>query len=234
MAGVILISSLTMVVGMGDSGKKLDKVSTTQATRNLITKQEFKEREQQDKTEFVIEPVEEVAIAPLEKVISKNIGRSGEVKRVKFEIPRTEAAVESNAQSAESVEAEIEQEIEKPVTGTRVTTFNATAYDLSVDSCGKNSSHPQYGITRSGYSLKGMSRVDAMSIAVDPKVIPLGTIVYIEFPSPYEHFNGNYTARDTGGAIKGNIVDIFMGDFNKVKADQSVWDFGRRKVKITY
>lgn len=222
-----------MVVGMGDSGRKLDEVSTTQVTQNLITKQEFKEQAHQEREEFsVIKPARKISIASSEKVNLKNVGRSGEVKVVKVEIPATEAAVESNVQSVES-NLETEKEVEE-IKGTRTETFNATAYDLSVDSCGKKSSHPQYGITRSGYSLKGMSRADAMSIAVDPKVIPLGTVVYIEFPSPYEHFNGNYTARDTGGAIKGKIVDIFMGDFNKVKADQSVWDFGRRKVTITY
>lgn len=41
------------------------------------------------------------------------------------------------------------------------------------------------------------------TIAVDPKVIPLGTQVYIEGW-------GTYTAEDTGGAIKGKIIDIFV------------------------
>jgi uncharacterized protein YabE (DUF348 family) len=41
------------------------------------------------------------------------------------------------------------------------------------------------------------------TIAVDPKVIPLGTKVYVEG-------YGFATAEDTGGAIKGNIIDIFL------------------------
>jgi 3D (Asp-Asp-Asp) domain-containing protein len=48
------------------------------------------------------------------------------------------------------------------------------------------------------------------TVAVDPKVIPLGTQLYIVFPAPYESMTGYYTAEDTGGAIKGNILDIFM------------------------
>ena len=40
-------------------------------------------------------------------------------------------------------------------------------------------------------------------IAVDPKVIPLYTKVYIEFPKGWTHLNGYYQAMDTGGAIKG-------------------------------
>ena len=112
-------------------------------------------------------------------------------------------------------------------------TFTATAYDLSFQSCGKYPDHPKYGETASGKFISGMTREEAMSIAVDPTVIPLMSKVYVEFPAPYEHFTGTYTARDTGGAIKGNIIDIYMGDFGKVETDQSVWDFGRRKVKVT-
>lgn len=47
-------------------------------------------------------------------------------------------------------------------------------------------------------------------IAVDPSVIPLGSSVYVEFPSGYEHLSGNYTAVDTGGAIYGNIIDVYL------------------------
>ena len=41
------------------------------------------------------------------------------------------------------------------------------------------------------------------TIAVDPKQIPLGSIVYI-----VNH--GYFIAEDTGGAIKGNRIDIFV------------------------
>lgn len=40
-------------------------------------------------------------------------------------------------------------------------------------------------------------------IAVDPKVIPLGSDVWVEG-------YGYAVAGDTGGAIKGNIIDLFM------------------------
>jgi 3D (Asp-Asp-Asp) domain-containing protein len=55
-------------------------------------------------------------------------------------------------------------------------------------------------------------------IAVDPKVIPLYSIVEIE---GYE-----YIALDTGGAIKGNKIDILM------QTEQEAKDFGRRKLTI--
>lgn len=65
------------------------------------------------------------------------------------------------------------------------------------------------------------------TISVDPKVIPLGSIVRVEsdtFPS----VNGVYKAEDTGGAIKGRKIDIFMEGSRK-----HLLDFGRRKVKVT-
>lgn len=82
-----------------------------------------------------------------------------------------------------------------------------------------------------GYSTheKGLSRYTANGtdlhknprvVAVDPKVIPLGTVVEIEG-------YGRYVAADTGGAIKGNRIDIH---FQTVK---ECLNFGRRDVKVT-
>ncbi|MBP2630908.1 MAG: yocH 3 [Firmicutes bacterium] len=60
-------------------------------------------------------------------------------------------------------------------------------------------------------------------IAVDPNVIPLGSKVYIEF----ENGRGMYAiAEDTGGAIKGNRIDIVMSDRQIAK------DFGIQDVKV--
>ncbi|HMM20499.1 MAG TPA: 3D domain-containing protein [Selenomonadales bacterium] len=60
-------------------------------------------------------------------------------------------------------------------------------------------------------------------IAVDPRVIPLGTRVYIEFADGH----GSYAnAEDTGGAIKGNRIDIAMTSVAEA------YDFGMQKVKV--
>ncbi|ABO48619.1 3D domain protein [Desulforamulus reducens MI-1] len=56
-------------------------------------------------------------------------------------------------------------------------------------------------------------------VAVDPKVIPLGTKLYIE---KY----GFAVAADTGGDIKGNRVDVFFGSYNQAIK------WGRRTVKV--
>ena len=99
----------------------------------------------------------------------------------------------------------------------RVITLNATAYDAST--CGKSPSHPLYGITATG------AKATYGIVAVDPKVIPLGTRLYIE-TTDGSFIYGTAVAADTGGAIKGNRIDLC---FNSRKEARN---FGRRQVKV--
>ena len=102
--------------------------------------------------------------------------------------------------------------------------FIITAYDNSVESQGK-----WVDQTATGFNLKGHSLESAKCIAVDPTIIPLGSKVQLIFDDEYKHLNGVYIARDTGGAIKGKRIDLFMGDGVDKKI---VNDFGKRKVKV--
>lgn len=98
-------------------------------------------------------------------------------------------------------------------------TMTSTAYDLSVESCGKTPDHPEYGITFSG------TRAKSGTVAVDPRVIPLGTRLYIESLDGRSDY-GFAVAEDTGSAVKGNIIDLFMISESDVAA------YGKRKVKV--
>lgn len=99
----------------------------------------------------------------------------------------------------------------------KVLVANATAYDAS--SCGKSPSHPAYGITatgrKAGYGI----------VAVDPRVIPLGSRLYIE-TSDGSYVYGTAIAADTGGAIKGNRIDLCFD--TRAEAIR----FGRKTVKV--
>ncbi len=57
------------------------------------------------------------------------------------------------------------------------------------------------------------------TIAVDPEVIPLGSKLYVEG-------YGEGIAEDTGGAIKGEIIDLYM------ESEAECWDWGRRQVEV--
>ena len=151
----------------------------------------------------------------------------------KVDLKNTVLKLQEEVQSKqELIDAQKERTMISPTRGqsSRTNIFIATAYDLSFASCGKEPSHPQYGISASGVDLKGKS-LDDKFIAVDPKVIELGSLVHIEFFEPYQHLTGYYTAVDTGGAIKGNKVDIFFGSGD---VSQAIKNFGRRQVKVTY
>jgi 3D (Asp-Asp-Asp) domain-containing protein len=56
-----------------------------------------------------------------------------------------------------------------------------------------------------------------------PRVIPLGSRLYIEYPDGTGHYA---TAEDTGGAIKGNRIDVAVGSVDKA------YDFGIKNVKV--
>ena len=56
------------------------------------------------------------------------------------------------------------------------------------------------GITASGVPVQA-----GVSVAVDPTVIPLGSTVYVDYGDGIVH---TYIAHDTGGAVKGNHIDV--------------------------
>lgn len=101
----------------------------------------------------------------------------------------------------------------------KVITMLATAYDNSYESTGKNPGDRYHGITASG------TKARVGTVAVDPRVIPLGTKLYVESLDGTNDY-GFCIAEDTGGAIKGNRIDLFFNTTREVR------NFGRRKVKV--
>ncbi|PRR80840.1 Cell wall-binding protein YocH precursor [Clostridium liquoris] len=86
--------------------------------------------------------------------------------------------------------------------------MRATAYTADYASTGKGPGDHGYGITATGTVAK-RNNGGYSSIAVDPRVIPLGTKVYVEG-------YGYAIAEDTGGAIKGDKIDVFFDSNNEV------------------
>lgn len=86
---------------------------------------------------------------------------------------------------------------------------SATAYTAFCSGCS--------GTTATGIDLR--ANPDSKVVAVDPNVIPLGTKLYVEG-------YGYAVAGDTGGAIKGKHVDLFM------PSTEDALQWGRRTVKV--
>lgn len=88
--------------------------------------------------------------------------------------------------------------------------MEATAYYPGPECTGKNAIHGRtYTGKKARYGL----------VAVDPKVIPLGTKLYIEG-------YGKAEAADIGEAIKGNKIDLCYNTYQEAK------QFGRKKIKV--
>lgn len=86
---------------------------------------------------------------------------------------------------------------------------SASAFTANCNGCS--------GVTSTGINLK--RNPDVKVIAVDPKVIPLGTKVYVEG-------YGYAVAGDIGSAIKGNKIDVFFSS----KSEAYKW--GRKNVNV--
>ena len=98
--------------------------------------------------------------------------------------------------------------------------MNATAYEAGPLSTGKRPGDRGYGITASG------TRARRGTVAVDPRVIPLGTKLYVKSLNPDIPDYGYAIAEDTGGAIKGMKIDLFMNTVSEC------FQFGRRQVEV--
>nr|WP_305728346.1 3D domain-containing protein [Paenibacillus sp. UNC496MF] len=93
----------------------------------------------------------------------------------------------------------------------------ATGYTAGVESTGKRPGHPQYGITYSGVKVR---RGFVSTIAADPKVFPIGTVLYV--PG-----YGYGIVADTGSKIKGKKIDLY---FETRKQVYKQW--GKRQVTV--
>ncbi|WP_225743178.1 3D domain-containing protein [Marinilactibacillus sp. Marseille-P9653] len=134
---------------------------------------------------------------------------------VKEEVVEEEAVTEETPEATETTAPEApsedistsSSEAQASAQSGRTVSVEATAYSLN---------QPELGnITYSGIDLRQNPNV----IAVDPSFIPLGSRINV--PG-----YGEFIAGDTGGAIKGNRIDIHMTDI------QQALQFGRRSIEV--
>jgi 3D (Asp-Asp-Asp) domain-containing protein len=135
-----------------------------------------------------------------------NVKRLYETKVImaQLDTKNSELAIES---------ASFEGRQKKFITSLKSEVFEVTAYDKSPLSCGK---WAQYGKTKTGTKPNSLR-----TVAVDPDIIPLGSIVYIEGI-------GWRIAEDTGRLIKGKSIDVFFDSY------EDALEFGRKNIKVYY
>jgi 3D (Asp-Asp-Asp) domain-containing protein/LysM repeat protein len=159
---------------------------------------------------LIFEGLKDTTIALTEKPVQP------EASTQKESTPSVEpaAAAPAPTESAPAVEATIPapatSAAEAPAASSKEIIVEATAYTASCEGCS--------GITATGINL--IENPNQKVISVDPSVIPLGSRVYVEG-------YGEAIAGDTGGAIKGNKIDVF------IPSKQDAINFGRKQLKVT-
>ena len=77
------------------------------------------------------------------------------------------------------------------------------------------------------YSIEGKTADGTQArkgvVAADPKVLPLGTRIRVQGAGAYD---GEYLVRDTGRAVKGREIDVYLANDREAKV------FGRKNVQV--
>ena len=184
----------------------------------------------QEEVAYTTTEIENAALAPGERVVVQ-VGQNG-VNEYVYEICYENGAEVSRTLVKDAILSNPVEEIVQygpesvwelgvvpasaPTNYSRVEVFTATAYDASPADNGQ----------WAGKTSTGMPLVYGV-VAVDPKVIPYGTKMYIEsVDGQYKY--GYAIPGGCGGAIKGNKVDLFF------PSRSTCYSFGRRAVKIYF
>lgn len=86
--------------------------------------------------------------------------------------------------------------------------FCLTAYCGCAECCGayaENRPVDEYG-NEIVIGAAGVPLIQGVSIAADPEILPMGSVVYID--------GTPYTVSDTGGSINGNRIDVYFFNHN--------------------
>ena len=154
----------------------------------------------------------------LQYLITMEDGEQVDKKLIKEEVlkkPVNKVVEQGTASAAGTHEAKGGQDFKY----SQVIEVKCSAYTSSYEDTGKRPGDPLFGITATG--MKATEGV----VAVDPKVIPLGSKLYIEFADGTDY--GYAIAGDTGSKIKGKKVDLYF-DADR----QTLLQFGVKKAKV--
>ncbi|EJQ34750.1 MULTISPECIES: 3D domain-containing protein [Bacillus] len=213
--------------------KRQDNLQTVQAKYNEVASQLNLAAEEKAKIESNM------------KTVQETIAREQEAARIAAEErAKAEAAAKAEQEALAKAQAEIAEKqkqekaskpaepvannnskvepakpepISKPTAGGKEIYVEATAYTADP---GENGYAPGQQVFSAWGHYNLTANPGMKLIAVDPNVIPLGKTVNVEG-------YGVAIAADTGGAIKGNRIDVLMPD----KGSSSQW--GRKIVKVT-
>ncbi|TKA05491.1 enterotoxin [Bacillus thuringiensis] len=180
--------------------------------------QEITKAKEEEKAREIAKAKEEEKAREIAK--AKEEEKAREIAKAKEEEKAREIARAKEEERAREIAKAKEEERAKEVSknniqsAKRELTVVATAYTADPS---ENGTYGGRVLTAMGHDLT--ANPNMRIIAVDPKVIPLGSKVWVEG-------YGEAIAGDTGSAIKGNRIDVLMGSKSKAM------NWGRKTVKV--
>ncbi|MGE1108601.1 cell wall-binding protein EntB [Bacillus wiedmannii] len=191
---------------------------------------EIAKAKEEEKAQEIVKAKEEAKAREIAKVKEEEKAReiakakeeekAREIAKVKEEAKAREIAKAKEEEKAREIakakeEAKVKEESKNNIQSSkRELTVVATAYTADPS---ENGTYGGRVLTAMGHDLT--ANPNMRIIAVDPKVIPLGSKVWVEG-------YGEAIAGDTGSAIKGNRIDVLMGSKSKAM------NWGRQTVKV--
>ncbi|MEK3930142.1 cell wall-binding protein EntB [Bacillus sp. FSL R7-0642] len=206
------------------------KVKEEPKAQEIVKPKEEVKVKEEPKAQEIVKPKEEVKVKeepkaqeivkPKEEAKVKEEVKAQEIAKAKEEERAREIAKAKEEERAREIAKAKEEERAKEVSknniqsAKRELTVVATAYTADPS---ENGTYGGRVLTAMGHDLTANPNIRI--IAVDPKVIPLGSKVWVEG-------YGEAIAGDTGSAIKGNRIDVLMGSKSKAM------NWGRQTVKV--
>ncbi|WP_309258952.1 cell wall-binding protein EntB [Bacillus cereus] len=188
------------------------KVQEVAKPKEEVKAQEIAKAKEEAKAQEIAKAKEEAKAREIAK--AKEEAKAREIAKAKEEAKAQEIAKAKEEEKEREAIKEKEQSKNNTQSAKRELTVVATAYTADPS---ENGTYGGRVLTAMGHDLT--ANPNMRIIAVDPKVIPLGSKVWVEG-------YGEAIAGDTGSAIKGNRIDVLMGSKSKAM------NWGRQTVKV--
>lgn len=213
---------------LSDFMSRIDTVSKIMRfDKNVVTKLKeekeaiVKEKENldQEKNKLVsLKKSNEVTLLRLNKSVEEEKKALSNVKEKENQIVASEASKAKEAEENSKQAKEVASNNSNSSEGQTLSRGESNSGSYSKVMMMEATAYAGHGITASG-NPTNRNPNGYSTIAVDPRVIPMYSKVYVEG-------YGYAIALDTGGAIQGNRIDLFMNS----EAECNSW--GRRTVKV--
>lgn len=197
----------------------VDEISPSldsQITKNLnidLVKVEVKEELAKETIDFDVIVEEDSSLdSGIEEIIQEGV--SGE-KEVAYEVVYKNGKEVSRTLKSSRVVSEPVNKVVVQGTRKTIASRNGQLLDYKSVLYVEATAYSGGGITATGTTpVRDPNGIS--TISVDPRVIPLGSLVYVEG-------YGEAIAADTGGAIIGNIIDVYVNS-----NEEAIYNWGRR------